>query len=133
MHGIVNHPRRIMTALALVLVPAAALATMAGAGQPSAPLRCEIRAAPEGGMLALEAVAHANKGVSGTYSFHVESAGRNGGTNIEQSGDFHAASGQSATLGTVTLDAKGGVYDAVLDMNVGGQRIGCTQRVGGAT
>ncbi|MDL2398146.1 curli-like amyloid fiber formation chaperone CsgH [Rhizobium mayense] len=133
MHGIVNHPRRITTALAVVLVSAGALATMAGAGQSGAPLRCEISATPEGGMLALEAVAHADKSVSGTYSFHVESVGRTGGTNIEQSGDFHAAPGQSATLGTVTLDAKGGVYDAVLDMSVGGQRVGCTQRVGGAT
>ena len=86
MPHIVMHPRRVMAALALVLIPAGALAAMATADQPVEPVRCEIRATPESGMVSLEALAHADRKLSGTYSFHVESAGRSGGTNIEQGG-----------------------------------------------
>jgi hypothetical protein len=117
----------------LVLVSANALATMATANQPVGPVRCEIRVTPEGGMVSLEALAHTDTNLSGTYSFHVESAGRTGGTNIEQGGAFSAAPGRPATLGTVTLDAKGGIYDAKLEVTVGGKSIGCAERVGGAT
>jgi hypothetical protein len=133
MPRIVKHPRRIMAALALVLIPAGALATMATADQSVEPVRCEIRATPEGGMVSLEALAHADRNVSGTYSFHVESAGRTGGTNIEQGGAFSAAPGKPATLGTVTLDAKGTVFNAKLEVTVDGKSIGCAERVGGAT
>jgi hypothetical protein len=130
MHRIVNHPRRVMTALAMVLAPAATLAAMGAAGQATGPVRCEIHAAPQGGMLTLEALVHADKSVSGTYSFHVESAGRTGGTNVEQAGAFDASPGRPAVLGTVTLSAKGG-YDATLEVTVGGEHVRCTERVGG--
>ena len=133
MPRIVRHPRRVMAILALVLVPAGALATMATADQSLGPVRCEIRATPDGGMVSLEALAHTDRNVSGTYSFHVESAGRTGGTNIEQGGAFSAAPGKPATLGTVTLDAKGTVFDAKLEVTVDGKSIGCAERVGGAT
>ncbi|UVK46628.1 hypothetical protein BPNPMPFG_002315 [Mesorhizobium sp. AR07] len=133
MPRIVKDPRRVMAALALVLIPAGALAAMATADQSIAPVRCEIRAAPEGGMVSLEALAHADRNVSGTYSFHVESAGRTGGTNIEQGGAFSAAPGKPAKLGAVTLDAKGTVFDARLKITVDGKSIGCAEQVGGAT
>ena len=133
MPSIVKHPSRVIAALALVLIPASALATMATADQSLGPMRCEIRATPQGGMVSLEALAHADRKVSGTYSFHVESAGRTGGTNIEQGGAFSAAPGKPATLGVVTLGAKGAVYDAKLEVTVGGESIGCAERVGSAT
>ncbi|MBB3612439.1 curli-like amyloid fiber formation chaperone CsgH [Rhizobium sp. BK602] len=132
MPHIVNHPRRLLTAIALVLLPAGALATMVTAGPSDGPLRCEIRATPQGGMVALEALAHADKRVSGTYSFHIESAGGGGGSNIDQSGAFDAAPGRAAMLGSVSLGAKGAVYDATLDITTGGKSISCSQRVGGA-
>ncbi|BAV47523.1 hypothetical protein MesoLj113a_18010 [Mesorhizobium sp. 113-1-2] len=130
---IAKHPRPVITALALILVPVGALATMASADQSIAPVRCEIRATPEGGMVSLEALAHADRDVSGTYSFHVESAGRTGGTNIEQGGPFSVAPDKPATLGTVMLDAKGAVFDARLKVTVDGKSIGCAKRVGGPT
>ncbi|MFB9981582.1 curli-like amyloid fiber formation chaperone CsgH [Mesorhizobium kowhaii] len=133
MPRIVKHPRLVTAVLALVLVPAGALATMATSAQSLAPVRCEIRATPDGGMVSLEAFAHTDTNVSGTYSFHVESAGRTGGTNIEQGGPFSAAPGKPAALGAVTLDAMGAVFDARLEITVDGKRIGCTERVGGAT
>src|SRR5690349_20635298 len=122
---IVKHPRPVITALALILVPAGVLATMASADQSNAPVRCEIRATPEGGMVSLEALAQADREVRGTYSFHVESAGRSGGTNIEQGGPFSAAPGKPAALGTIALDAQGAVYDARLEVTVDGKSIGC--------
>lgn len=130
---IVKCSRCVIAALAGVLVSAAAVATMASADQSVGPVRCEIRVTPEGGMVSLEALAHADTKVSGTYSFHVESAGRTGGTNIEQGGAFSAAHGKPATLGTVTLDAKGAVYDARLEVTVDGKSVSCAERVGGAT
>lgn len=130
---IIKHPRRVITALALVLVPAGALATMATADQPIGPVRCEIRATPEGNMVSLEALAYADRNVSGTYSFHVESAGQTGGSNIEQGGAFSAAPGKPATLSAVTLDAKGADYDARLEVSVGGKSIVCAERVGRTT
>ncbi|MER8640753.1 hypothetical protein NKJ81_26815 [Mesorhizobium sp. M0018] len=133
MPHIVKHPRRVMAALALVLIPAGALAAMATADQSLGPVRCEIRATPEVDMVSLEALAYADKSVSGTYSFHVESAARTGGTNIEQDGAFSAAPGKPATLGAVTLDAKGAVYDARLELTVDGKSISCAERLGGAT
>jgi hypothetical protein len=122
-----------MAALALVLIPAGVLATRATADQSPGLVRCEIRVTPEGGMVSLEALAHADRNVSGTYSFHVEGAGRTGGTNIKQGGAFNAAPGKPATLGTVTLDAKGAVYDARLEVTVDGKSIGCAKQVGSAT
>lgn len=133
MPHIVKHPRRVMAALALVLIPAGALAAMATADQSLGPVRCEIRVTPEGDMVSLEALAHADRKVSGSYSFHVESAGRSGGTNIEKGGAFSAAPGKPATLGAITLDAKGAIYNAKLDVTVDGKSIGCAERVGGAT
>ncbi|WP_192177388.1 curli-like amyloid fiber formation chaperone CsgH [Mesorhizobium amorphae] len=131
MPRLVKHPRRVIAALALCSV--GAMATMATADQSLGPVRCEIRATPDGGMVLLEALAHTDRNVSGTYSFHVESAGRTGGTNIEQGGAFSAAPGRPATLGIVTLDAKGGVFDAKLEVTVGGNSISCAERLGGAT
>lgn len=131
MPRIVKHPHRVIAALALCSV--GTMATMATADQSPGPVRCEIRATPDGGMVSLEALAHTDRNVSGTYSFHVESAGRTGGTDIEQGGAFSAALGRPATLGIVTLDAKGGVFDAKLEVTVGGKSISCAERLGGAT
>ncbi|MER8464881.1 curli-like amyloid fiber formation chaperone CsgH [Mesorhizobium sp. M1396] len=133
MPHIVKHPRRAISALALVLISAGAMAAVATADQSLGPVRCEIRATSEGGMISLEALAHADKSVSGTYSFYVESAARTGGTNIKQDGAFSTAPGKPATLSAVTLDAKGGVYDARLELTVDGKSISCAERLGGAT
>ena len=119
MPHIVKHLRRVMAALALVLIPAGALAAMATADQPVEPVRCEIRATPESGMVTLEALAHADRNVSGTYSFHIESAGLSGGKLRGEAND--------------SGEAKGGIYNAKLEVTVNGKSIGCAERVGGAT
>lgn len=131
MHRIADHSRRATVALALVLIPAVALAAMGAAGQADGPVRCEIRAAPEDSLLTLEALVHTEKSVSGTYSFQVESAGRAGGTHIQQAGAFDAAPGQPASLGTVALSANGIGYDVTLEVTVGSSHVICAERVGG--
>ncbi len=133
MPRLVNYSRSVMAALALILVSASAPARVAIASQPAGPVPCEIRATPEGGLVSLKALAQADRKVSGTYSFRVESAGRTGGTDIQQGGAFSTAPGHPATLAFVTLDAQGSVYDAKLELTVGGKSIGCAERVGGAT
>lgn len=129
MPHVVNHPRRLMTALALILLPVGALAAMAATDQPEGGLRCEIRTTPEAGMVTLEALAHTDKRVSGTYAFHVESVEGTGGSNIDQSGAFDATPARAATLGSVSLGSKAGAYDAMLDVTAGGNTIRCTRRI----
>ncbi|MBB5575402.1 MULTISPECIES: curli-like amyloid fiber formation chaperone CsgH [Rhizobium] len=132
MPNVVNQPRRLMTALALVLLPAGALAAMVATDQSNGGLRCEIRITPEAGMVTLEALARTDKRVSGTYAFHVESVGGTGGSNIDQSGAFDASPGRAATLGSVSLSSKAGAYDATLDVTADSNTIRCTRRIDAA-
>lgn len=132
MPHIVNSPRRLATALALILLPAGALAAMATSGQSEGPLRCEIRVTPQAGMVALQAIARTDAPISGTYRFHVESVGGADGSNVDQSGAFDAAPGRAATLGSVSLGSNGAGYRATLDVTAGGNSVRCTQRIGGA-
>ncbi|WP_062116158.1 curli-like amyloid fiber formation chaperone CsgH [Aureimonas sp. AU40] len=126
--------RRAALALGLVLLPAAALAGMSGTAAPSdGPVRCEIRAVPQGGLLSLTALVEADKSVSGRYTLEVEGAGRGGGTQLSQGGPFTAGAGRAATLGSVTLTGKGALYDVSLDVTVNGRTVSCNERVGDRT
>ncbi|MEF0941860.1 curli-like amyloid fiber formation chaperone CsgH [Rhizobium sp. BR 362] len=129
MPHVVNHPRRLIAAFALVLLPAGALAAMVATDQSGGGLRCEIRATPEAGMVTLEALARADKRVSGNYTFHVKSAGSAGGSNIDQSGAFDATPGRAVTLGSVSLRSKAGAYDATLDITAGDNTVRCARRI----
>ncbi|MFS8048127.1 curli-like amyloid fiber formation chaperone CsgH [Rhizobium sp. BR 314] len=132
MPHIVNHPRRLVTALALILLPVGALAAMVTSGQTDGPLRCEIRVTPQAGMVALQPLVRTDRPVSGTYRFHVESTGGSGGSNIDQSGAFDASPGHAAPLGSVSLGSDGAGYRATLDVTAGNSSVRCTQRIGGS-
>lgn len=126
--------RRAALALGLALLPAAALAGMSGTAAPAhGPVRCAIRAVPQGGLLALTAVVEADRSVSGRYTLEVEGAGRGGGTQLSQGGPFTAGAGRAATLGTVTLSGQGALYDVSLDVTVNGRTVSCQERVGDRT
>lgn len=99
------------------------------AGATSQPLSCEIREISTNGMVALEALVRADAPVSGSYSFKVVSAGGGGRSNISQGGEFSAAPGAPATLGTVTLGQRGATFDAQLEVTSGGKRISCSERI----
>lgn len=112
-------------ALALTL---AGCAASAGSGSASAgPLQCEIVAKTSGGMTRLEAVAHAERPTSGQYSFQISSSGASGSSNVRQGGEFEAAPGRSATLGTAGFGA-GASYKATLEVNANGERVTCEKR-----
>lgn len=112
---------------------AAAIGIGAGhAGTAPGPVRCEIRADLTGGTTSLEGVVHADKAVSGSYRFRVESAGASGRSNIDQGGDFTAGPGNPATLGSIMLDTRGARYDASLTVTVEGKTIECADHIGGA-
>ncbi len=126
--------RRAVLALGLVLAPAAAFATMsAGAAPTKGPVRCEIRAVPQGGLLALTALVETDRSVSGRYTLDVEGAGRGGGTQLSQGGPFTAEPGRALTLGSVTLSGQGALYDVSLDVTVGVRTVSCDERVGDRT
>lgn len=117
----------IAAVLALTVAGGAALALPATAGPGNDAARCELRVARQGGALALTALAHAKEEVSGRYRLRVSGPG----TNIQQSGDFVAAPGHAATLGSVTLNAGAQGLDARLDVVVNGETLSCARRVAG--
>lgn len=94
------------------------------------PVRCEITAEDNRGLVRLSGLMHADTEVSGTYRFKVESAGRGGNTNISQGSSFFAGPNGPTTLGMVMLSS-GGVYDVELNVTADGTRYSCSQRIGG--
>lgn len=124
----------IIAASVLVGLGAAGFATADGSPEAALgePLRCEIVANPSGGMVALEGVIHTDMPISGSYRFRVVSSGGGGSSNIQQGGNFSAAPGEAATLGTVMIGNSGGTYRATLEIVANGKTIACTDRTGGA-
>ena len=126
----VTFPR--LMAAALVVIPVGAVATMTTAKTlESGSQFCDIGATPAGGgMVKLDALVHADKAVSGSYTFRVEKTGGGGSSTINQGGDFDAKAGQTATLSTVSLGGKGAQYKATLDVTIGGKTMSCTKQTG---
>jgi hypothetical protein len=126
----VKYPRRLMTILALALLPVGAVAAMTTANRSDGAQLCEIKATPGAGTVRLDALVHADTHASGTYTFHVEKAGKSGSSAINQSGDFDAKAGEAAILSSVSLDAKGTEYKATLDVVTGNKSFSCAKQSG---
>ena len=94
------------------------------------PVRCEIQANTQNGMVAMQGVVHADVAVSGSYRFRVASAGGGGNSKISQGGAFSAGPDDAVTLGNVMLGG-GGSYDASLEVTSNGETIKCAEWVGG--
>ncbi|XKM43572.1 curli-like amyloid fiber formation chaperone CsgH (plasmid) [Rhizobium ruizarguesonis] len=127
----IKHPRRAMTILALVLLPAGALAAMTTANQSDRAQLCEIKATPGAGMVRLDALVHADKHVGGRTPSMSKKWGDGGSSTINQSGDFDAVEGHTAILGSVSLDSKGAKYKATLDVVIRDRSFSCTKQIGG--
>jgi hypothetical protein len=111
----------------LVVAGLGAAFTAAGAVEASnGPTRCEIVATTSGGMISIEALAHANKTTSGSYDLTISGPA----TNIDQGGDFDVRAGQSVTLGSATLSANGQGLDIELEVRANGTISKCSERVG---
>lgn len=108
----------------------AALAS-AGGNAANGPLRCEIQAATQAGMISLQGVAESDGALAGTYRFTVESVAGSGNSTIRQGGGFSVEAGSPASLGKVMLSA-GGIYDAYLQLSAGGESVTCEKRIGGS-
>ena len=94
------------------------------------PVRCEIVAEDNRGLVRLSGLMHADTEVNGTYKFKVKSAGRGGNTNISRGSSFYAGPNGPTTLGMVMLSS-GGVYDVELDITAEGTRYSCKEQIGG--
>lgn len=133
MSHIITFPR-MMTAFAALLLPVGALATMATTSSAKlldSPQICEIGVKSAGGTVRLDALVNADKAVAGSYTFRVEKSGGGGSSTINQGGDFDAKAGQTATLSSVSLAARGAVYKAALDVTIDGKTVRCTKQTGG--
>ena len=82
-------------------------------------------------MVRLDALVHADKHISGTYTFHVVKSGGGGSSTSSQSGDFDAKAGHAAILSSVSLNSKGTEYKATLDVVIGDKSFSCTKQIGG--
>lgn len=126
-----KHPHRLAAILTMALLPFGAVAAISTAKEPAEGQHCEIRATPKASLVKLEAVTKSDTAGGGTYSFHVEKSGGSGRSVINQGGDFDVAAGRSQLLSSVTLDAKGVRYKAVLDLVIDGRSFSCTNQIGG--
>ncbi|KQT82762.1 curli-like amyloid fiber formation chaperone CsgH [Aurantimonas sp. Leaf443] len=133
MPSIIRRPRHITLALAFLVISGGAPGGVVTAGQGAGkaaegPAACEIRVSRQAGTIGLTALATAENTISGSYSLSVSGTG----TNIQQSGPFHAVPGRPATLGTVTLGSNGGTYQANLDLTIAGDTLSCSRRIRGS-
>lgn len=122
-----SSPRKPISILAaLVAVSLGAVFTAAGAMETSqAAARCEIITKKSGGLISIQAQAHADKAVSGSYEFSVTGSG----TNLNQGGDFDGAAGETISLGSAMLIA-GQALDVELSVRASGSISKCSERLG---
>ena len=109
-------------------------ATASGyAGSLSQSTTCEIKAASNDGMLALQGVVHAGMALSGSYQMRVSGQGPGGSSNLNQGGQFNAAAGEAVTLGQVIVDNSGGTYDVMLSIDSAVGKVDCQGYFGSQT
>lgn len=84
----------------------------------SAALSCDIRATRTSRGLRLEAVAHAERAVHGTYDFTITAQGAGGSSDVAQGGLVDLVPGQRAALGVAEIPD--GPFRAVLTLTDAG-------------
>ena len=129
--------KRLMTVAALALVTACAaqarteartelppsaapvvVAEAARAAPEASPLpavACDIRVTRTAHGLRLEAIAHADRSVHGSYDFVITAQGSGGSSDVTQGGPFDLAAGRSATVGVAEISHRR--YRAVLTLS----------------
>lgn len=120
-----------LSAFAVLLTAAGGTAVLAAGPASKAPLRCEIKVTPQGGMVTLQGVVFSDRSIDGTYSLQVEGSGRGGSNSIQQGGAFSATAGRGNPLGLVSLGSSGANYDVTLKVSAGGKTVSCSEWVGG--
>lgn len=104
-----------MIVLAIVTIAAAAFSTVAESGQEKlqGSTDCRIISTENDGMLHLKASFTAPAAMTGEYQFSVTGSGSSGSSQISQGNSFRAGTGETLTLGSVSL-SPGKVYDVKL-------------------
>ena len=105
---------------------AAAFAAVGASRAGSEPVRCEIVTGSSGGGVFIEALAHADDPMVGTYTLEVTGPG----TSISQAGDFEVASARPTVLGSVMLGGGNGSRHVRLEVEGGGHTATCNKAVG---
>ncbi|MEO4000191.1 curli-like amyloid fiber formation chaperone CsgH [Mesorhizobium sp. CAU 1732] len=121
----IRKPFSIGAAVLVAGLGAAFAASGASQADSDAP-RCEIIASTSGGTASIRGVVHADRALSGEYSFTVSGQG----TNIRQGGAFEAQAGETATLGSVQVGGSARSLDIRLELNANGQQSVCEQTLG---
>jgi hypothetical protein len=94
------------------------------------PVRCEIVLDERRGQTTIEGRVSAGRPVSGSYRLAIRAASAAGTSAISQSGAFEARPGAPAILGQTTLAGPRANFRAELELNVGGQRLTCSESSG---
>jgi len=104
-----------MIVLTIAVLAAAAFSTVAESGQDTlqGSEDCRIISTENGGMLHLAASFTAPAAMTGEYQFSVTGSGSSGSSQISQGNAFRAGTGETLTLGSVSL-SPGKVYDVKL-------------------
>lgn len=114
--------------LAILAIPALLGLGIAGANagdeNGDGPVQCSIQAKADDGMIAFRGVLETNTGLSGSYSFHIESSGHGGSTNIRQGGNFTAEAGEEVHLGQAAVSG-GGQYEVKFEITANGETYEC--------
>ena len=121
-----------LTGLAILLLGLGVTAS-GYAGSLSQSTTCEIKAASNDGMLALQGVVHAGMALAGSYQMRVSGQGPGGSSNLNQGGQFNAAAGEAVTLGQVMVDNSGGTYDVTLSIDSPEGKVDCQGHFGSQT
>lgn len=101
----------------------AVLQVPARAGGVSPLIECMVAAEANGSATVIRGHIFANREVAGRYEL-TASSNASGSSNVTQSGDFRAAPGSPATVGTITLGGLG-VVTAALSASASGQAVSC--------
>lgn len=104
----------------------AAIAASGAVQAGSSAAQCEIVAKNSGGMVSIEALAHAQTAMSGGYELTISGPG----TSLNQGGAFDARAGETVSLGSAMLTASGRSYDVRLKLLADGTVSQCSERVG---
>ena len=121
-----------LTGLAILLLGLGVTAS-GYAGSLSQSTTCEIKAASNDGMLALQGVVHAGMALAGSYQMRVSGQGPGGSSNLNQGGQFNAGAGEAVTLGQVMVDNSGGTYDVTLSIDSAEGKVDCQGHFGSQT
>lgn len=90
---------------------------------------CIVEAERSGSMIALNGRVEARVAARGVYRLAIVKDGPSGASRVEQSGGFDVAAGQTARVGSATLDFSARTHLAArLDIEADGQRFACERQ-----